>query len=251
MPSAVHRQRFRPRVERLEDRTVPSATSTALTVSPMPATTGQSVTLTATITGGDFAAGGDLFASAEMVTFLDGGTTLGSVMPKPTGGPNNESRAQFTTSSLVVGSHNLSAMYGGGIDLVFLKFNGASTSGTVVEMVNVPPPVPMLLDVSALVSVTTQRHRRNAPRQLVTLRNTGGTTITGPVLLLLGGLNPKIRLKNAAGTAQGHGHTGEPFLRDSISLDPGGEITLMLVFGNPRHKAIHLRTAVLAGPGVV
>jgi hypothetical protein len=173
------------------------------------------------------------------------------VKPKPTGGPNHESRAQFTTSNLSVGNHALSAKYPGGFDPIMLLFNDNSTSGTVVEMVSVPPPVPMVLDVSALVSVTTPRHRRNAARQEVTLRNIGGTTITGPVFLLLGGLNPKIRLRNAVGTAQGHGHAGEPFLRDNVSVDPGGEITLKLVFGNPRHKAIHFHTAVFAGPGTI
>jgi hypothetical protein len=216
----------------------------------MPATPGQPVILTATITGGDFAAGGDPVVF-DLVTFLDGGTTLGSVKPKPTGGPNHESRAQFTTSNLSVGSHALSAKYGGGFDPIMLFFNDASTSGTVAETVNLPPPIPMLFDVSALVSITTQRHHRNAHRQQVTLRNIGGSTITGPVFLLLGGLNPKVHLKNASGKAQGNGHAGEPFLEDNVSLNPGGEITLMLVFSNPRHKAIHFHTAVLAGPGVV
>jgi hypothetical protein len=245
-------RRFHPRVEGLEDRSLLTPTSTVLTVAPMPATPGQSVTLTATITGGDFAAGGDPLVF-DLVTFLDGGTTLGSVKPKPTGGPNQESRAQFTTSSLALGGHNLSAMYSGGIDFGQIKTNDPSASGTVVEMVNVPPPLPVVmpLDVSELVSITTQRHHSNAPRQQVTLRNIGGTAIAGPVFLLLSGLNRKVRLKNAAGIAQGQGHAGEPYVEDNVSLNPGGEITLMLVFGNPRHKAIHFHTAVLAGPGVV
>jgi hypothetical protein len=117
MPATRLPPRFRPRVERLEDRSIPTATSTALTVSPMPATAGQSVTLTATITGGAFTAGGDLFVlPPDTVTFLGGMTTLASVTPTPTGGPNHESRAKFTTSSLAVGNHALVAKYSGGLD---------------------------------------------------------------------------------------------------------------------------------------
>src|SRR5262245_12692205 len=106
---------FRPRVEYLEDRSLPSATATTLTVSPNPATVGQSVTLTATITGGDFPAGGgsDIFFS---LTFKDGASTLSTVHPISTGGPNHESRAQFTTSSLAVGNHSFVAGYKGEFD---------------------------------------------------------------------------------------------------------------------------------------
>jgi hypothetical protein len=244
--------RVRPRVERLEDRSLLSATTTTLTVSPNPVTVGQSVTLTATITGGDFTAGSDLFVT-DPVMFMDGATPLTSVTPHSTGGPNHESRAQFTTTSLAIGSHNLVAKYGGGFDPIMLLFNDASTSATVVEGVNapLPPTPPTPLDVSALVSVTSPRHKHNALRQTINLHNSSGTAITGPVFLLLGGLNPKVRLKNAVGTAQRNGHAGEPFLEDNVSLNPGGDLSLMLVFGNPRHKPIRFRTTVLAGPGAI
>src|SRR5262245_2686993 len=47
---AARRRPYRPR---LECRSVPTATTTTLTVSVNPATVGQAVTFTATITGGD------------------------------------------------------------------------------------------------------------------------------------------------------------------------------------------------------
>src|SRR5207249_1738843 len=133
-------------------------------------------------------------------TFKDGATTLGSVAPGPTGGPNHESRAQFTTSGLAVGNHNFVAVYGGEIhndalDPTNVQINQPSTSGTVAQRVN-----PLVAsDVSALVSVTKPRHQHHSRRQQVMLRNTSGKTITGPVFLLLGGLTPKVRLKDAAG----------------------------------------------------
>jgi hypothetical protein len=72
-------------------------TSTSLMTSLASAPFGQSVTFTATTTG----AGGS-------VTFKDGATTLATVAVDATGS------AKFTTSSLTVGSHSISAVYSGG-----------------------------------------------------------------------------------------------------------------------------------------
>jgi hypothetical protein len=242
------RRRFRPRVERLEERSVPTATATVLTTSLNPAQAGQSVTFTATITGGDFTAGTDLFVT-DSVTFLDGMTTLGTASPKATGGPNHESRAQFTTAGLAVGSHAITAKYSGGFDPIMLLFNDASTSGAVSEVVT--PAV--AADVSALVSVVRVPvpGQGGGTLQLVTLQNHSGGAVVGPLYLVLDGLPAKVRLKNASGSAQKHGHPGDPFLMDDVTLNPGGELTFVLRFRNPTHKKIHFTTEVLAGPGAV
>jgi hypothetical protein len=243
----VHRQ-FRPRIECLEERAVPTTTATVLSASLNPAQAGQSVTFTATITGGDFAAGGDSFV-LDSVTFLDGMTTLGTASPKPTGGPNHESRAQFSTSALVPGSHAITAKYSGGFDVINLLNNGGSTSNAVAELVT--PAV--AADVSALVSAVRipVPGQRGGTFQLITLQNHSGGTVLGPLYLVLDGLPAKVRLRNASGSAQKHGHPGDPFLTDDVTLNPGGDLTLVLLFGNPRHKKIHFTTEVLAGPGAV
>ena len=77
----------------------PSPTSTALSSSAPYAVSGQPVTFTATVSiAGPPVAGGD-------VVFKDGSTTLGTA---PVGTDRN---ARFTTSTLSVGSHSITARY--------------------------------------------------------------------------------------------------------------------------------------------
>lgn len=78
-----------------------ATTKTALASSKNPSTLGTAVTFTATITGqyGGTATG--------TVTFKDGTKTLG------TGTVNSSNKATYTTSTLAVGTHSITATYGG------------------------------------------------------------------------------------------------------------------------------------------
>ncbi|MEP6939070.1 MAG: Ig-like domain-containing protein [Rudaea sp.] len=91
-----------------------SASTTALTATPNPATVGQSVSLKATVSG---SAG----TPTGSVTFKDGSTTLGT-------GTLASGVATFATSSLAAGAHSLSASYAG--DGTYLSSSG-TTSATV------------------------------------------------------------------------------------------------------------------------
>jgi hypothetical protein len=97
-----------------------ASSTTTLSASPSPATVGQSVTLTATVSS--TSAG----APTGTVSFLDGSATLGSVSLSANG------TAAYTTSSLGSGSHSLTAQYGG--DTTF----AGSTSAAVTLAVNAP-----------------------------------------------------------------------------------------------------------------
>jgi len=92
------------------------ATVTSLSASANPATSGQSVTFTATVTGS---------APTGTVTFMDGATTLGAATL-------NAGVATFSTSTLSVASHSITAVYGGDVD------NSGSTSAALAQVVNVP-----------------------------------------------------------------------------------------------------------------
>lgn len=92
------------------------ATTTTVTASPSPSFQNQSVTFTATVTSG----GG---TPTGQVTFFEGANTLGQA----TLGGNGV--ATWSTSSLGVGSHPITASYGG--DATF-----AASSGNTTQVVN-------------------------------------------------------------------------------------------------------------------
>jgi hypothetical protein len=103
-----------------EPVTVTLASSTlSLTAAPTPAFVGQAVTLTATVSCPGFSPSGT-------VTFVDGGTTLGSA-------PVSGGMASLSTSSLAAGSHSLTASYSGDASCA------AATAAPVGLLVSQPP----------------------------------------------------------------------------------------------------------------
>jgi hypothetical protein len=82
----------------------PVSTTTFLSSSANPAAPGQSVTFTATVSSG--ASG----TPSGTVTFQDDSTVLGTASLS---GTASGAQATFTTSSLAVGSHAITAVYGG------------------------------------------------------------------------------------------------------------------------------------------
>ena len=97
--------------------TIQQTTQTTLTSNSNPSYLGGSVIFTATVSG----SGGN--ATTGSVIFRDGGAILGSVAVGANGG------ASFSTSSLVVGQHSVTATYGGD------TLSQASTSSVLVETV--------------------------------------------------------------------------------------------------------------------
>lgn len=110
------------------------ATTTTVTSSPNPSAFGQTVTFTATVgfTG--------VTTPTGTVTFKDGGAALG------TGTLNASSVATFTTCTLDVGTHTVTAEYGGDAN-----FN-ASTSAPLTQVVDKAEPT-VTLDVAPSPSV--------------------------------------------------------------------------------------------------
>ena len=92
----------------------PAPTTTTLATSANPSTFGQSITFTATVTGN---------SPTGTIQFNDGATLLGTATLS--GGV-----ATFATASLAVGSHSITAVYGGDAN------NAGSTSPAVAEVVN-------------------------------------------------------------------------------------------------------------------
>jgi hypothetical protein len=96
-----------------------TATSTALTANPNPATQGASVALKATVSPA---------AAAGSVQFQDGGTNIGSPVPVSSGVAN------LSTTFSTTGTHHLTAVFS---PTDTATYNG-STSSTVDEVINPP-----------------------------------------------------------------------------------------------------------------
>jgi hypothetical protein len=107
------------------------ATTTAVTSSVNPSDFGQSVTFTATVSSGSGTPPGS-------VQFKDGGTNLGSSQVLVAG------VAQLTTSTLAIGSHTITADFGG--DANFQVSSGTLPGGQVVKV----QPTASINDVSVV-----------------------------------------------------------------------------------------------------
>jgi hypothetical protein len=100
-----------------------AATTTSLSASPTSAVTGTTIALTATVTTSGSG------SPTGAVTFLDGATPLAT-------GTLSSGAASFSTTSLAVGPHSITASYAG--DPTHL----ASVSSAVTVTITAPPPPP-------------------------------------------------------------------------------------------------------------
>ena len=113
--------------------------STTLTAAPNPAFLGQSVTLTAAATGPSTTPAGS-------VTFYDGATTLTTLTVDATG------HASFTTATLAVSTHNLTAAFSGN------SIYSTSTSQSFAETIQ-PDPADFTISLaSPTLTIQTQHH---------------------------------------------------------------------------------------------
>lgn len=103
----------------------PAATSTTLVAQPASVMVGSPITLTGTVS----AAAGH---ASGTVTFLDGGTVLGSQAI------NSSGRAQLSVTTLKQGTHRITASYGGAVALA------ASVSSPAMVSVTARPAAPVL-----------------------------------------------------------------------------------------------------------
>jgi probable HAF family extracellular repeat protein len=129
----------------------PAATMTTLASSSNPSSFGQTVTLTASVAAVAPGAG----IPTGTVTFLDGTTTLGTATL------NSASNATLSTSSLAIGSNNLTASYIG-------DANFAGSTAFLAATVTVPPhfavSTPASASVGAVFNFTvTARDQFNNP----------------------------------------------------------------------------------------
>ena len=86
--------------------------------------------------------------------------------------------------------------------------------------------------------------------QTVTVKNTSANTITGPISLVLDGLNSDVTLFNETGTTDAQQlPAGSPYINAIGNLAAGQKIAIGLQFTAPSQAEIAYSTRVLAGPG--
>jgi hypothetical protein len=210
----------------------PASTTTMLTVAPSPVIAGQVVTLTATVTPSAGHALSTTNPSNGFVEFEDGGLPVGVAPVDATG------KATFTTTRLPLGSHSLTAVFLGSRDF------DTSTSTAVPEVVRA--------DVTSQLSITLGRIQRRGRRfvQHVTIQNQG-STLPGPLDLVLSNLTSGTKLVNASGTTMTVPSPGNPFfiipLGASGQLAAGASVGVDLIFTAKSARRIHYTPIVLAG----
>ncbi|MEP7097286.1 MAG: Ig-like domain-containing protein, partial [Dokdonella sp.] len=137
-----------PALSQMVNGVAPAATTTGVVSSLNPSLVGQAVTFTATVNG---------TSPTGMVQFTDGASVLGT-------GAVNAGAATFTTATLTLGSHPITAIYSGD------AANAPSTSAVLIQIVataggTTPPSEPaptlstwaLLLLCAALLGVTLHR----------------------------------------------------------------------------------------------
>lgn len=105
---------------------------------------------------------------------------------------------------------------------------------------------PSYIDVSASVQTAAQGLYYNRATQKftgnLTVTNTGGTPLAGPLQVVLGGLGAGVTLSNASGM-----HDGAPYITLGAGLAPGATATVPLVFSNPSKGVINYAASVYSG----
>jgi hypothetical protein len=144
-------------------------TTTAVASNHNPSVIGQSVTFTATVTASSGTATGT-------VAFMDGATTLGT-------GTLSGTTATFSTSSLAVGTHSITAVYGGSAGFtgstspnLSQVVNLGATTTTVVSNLN-PSLQGQSVTFTATVSATSPA--TGTPTGIVTFKDGASTLGTG------------------------------------------------------------------------
>jgi CSLREA domain-containing protein len=127
--------------------------------------------------------------------------------------------------------------------------------------VNLAADVHVFLGKASPVVVVTGKGRHKHHRKLlnrfqvqVTLQNTGGTLILGPLELVVDHLAKKVSLVSPppAGVTKSNPPTGAPYEIINVSqLPPGATTTLTLVFKAAKAKAVTFGTRVFAGRGTI
>jgi hypothetical protein len=245
--AALHTSvRFRPQVEALEDRTV--ASSTTLTVTPNPATAGQTLTLAASATGvaGKFMGPGLPFNFSVQFEFYSSGTLLGQRSQNFTAFSPQATVSDQLAVPLPAGMHFLH------VKLVNLHEPGTrSTSPIVFVPVDHPPQTNLAGVVSLTRSLLQFNARKGRLLQSLIVLSTSPLVqrVQGQLFLVLTGLNRKARVRGAGSDFQ-RAVAGRVAINLNMDqLVPGHPVGLILEFRGVTPRQLNrIAASILVGP---
>ena len=207
-----------------------------MTSSVNPSIFGNSVTFTATLSGGAGTPSGPISFS------VDGNP---QASPNLVGGV-----ASFTTSTLSVTSnfsHNIFANYNGDANYAPAARSLNQTVNSAAGATNVTGSLTITRGGFRMMQAT-QRFV-----QSVTIRNNSASAIAAPVSLVLDGLSPNAALYLPAGNTSCTLPAGSPYTTVNVGSDnlltPGEQVSITLEFVNPTKQGITYTPRVLAGAG--
>jgi Big-like domain-containing protein len=161
------------------------ATTATLSSSLNPAPYGQTVTLTASVSGSTGSG-----TPTGTIRFMDGTSVVATQQLAPSGALTTS--AAFASSTLSAGGHNLSAVYDGSgafaPSSASLTENIIGISSTTTTLSGSPNPSDLGKPVTFLVTVTSTLPGAASPTGAVTL-TVGGTTVLGTQTLVPAGSN--------------------------------------------------------------
>ena len=204
---------------------------TTVEAAPAAGTYGGTTNLTATLTSG-----GDPLGN-KTISFSLNGTPVGSA--------TTDKNGIATLSGASLAGIN-AGVYSSGVLATFAG-DGNYVAGSAVNSLSVAP-----LDVSSLIGVTRGGYALNIVTgrysQTVKLTNNSGSTIAGPISLVVDGLSANATVFNAAGSTDSLALPVSPYV-SSGGLAPGQSVSVVLQFSNPTKAGITYNTRLLAGPG--
>jgi hypothetical protein len=205
---------------------------TSVSAASASGTYGGTTTLSATLTSGGNP------VSGATINFSLNGNQVGSAS---TNGSGTATLPGASLAGINAGSYpnGVQASFAG--DTVY-----AASSGTAALTVS-----PM--NVSGVIGIVKGGMGYNIATgrfaQIVTLTNNSGSTITGPISLVLDNLSSNAAAYGASGTTSSLAPPVSPYFNYGGNLAPHQSVSITLQFTNPSKASISYTTRVLAGPG--
>jgi fibronectin-binding autotransporter adhesin len=163
--------------------------------------------------------------------------------------PSSGASATLSSESAEIGQNGMASITAianeiAGTYEVSANTNGAAGSDGFVLTNTIPPPMNITADLSITYGGFVFNRKTGQFSQTITIKNTSGQAIVGPIEMML------VNLQNGSLVKQRGVTQGNPYITilSTGSLAAGASLTFSLVFADPTLQAITYSAEFLAGP---